>query len=367
MLDPTRTSLGGAAAWFEVARDRGPTVGSLSVSSLSPGLEVNDLGFMSLAGKHAARGRVSRRWLQQRTFRRANVDVEGFWDQDWGGRIMARGLGTKLGIQVLDYTTVAGEAWRAFGGADRTALRGGPSLERKGNHFFRFDVRADPRRMVRWSVSLTDRPFEEGLARERRAAVMVGWRPSPAFDVELTPGFERNHQRQQYVETATVNGEPRYVVGWLQQETVQIGIRASFTFSPALSFQAYAQPLASTGQYVEFSEVVVPAARSVSERLRPFPDRVVQRSEDRLAIDMDQDGQPDLVTADPDFALLSLRSTLVLRWEFRRASTLSFVLQQNGSERSSDGGQDPLTELSRLGPLDKDVVGMLKVSYWLSK
>ena len=65
-VDSSRTLLAGAAAWVEMARDRGPWIWSTKLASRSPGFEVNDAGFMAEAGRHVGRGNVVRRWLELR-------------------------------------------------------------------------------------------------------------------------------------------------------------------------------------------------------------------------------------------------------------------------------------------------------------
>ena len=365
-FDSSRTSLTGTAAWLELARDRGATTARLRMSSLSPGLEVNDLGFLSQSGIHAVRGTATHRWLERTHFREAAVHVESFWDADWGGRTSSRGAGLRVSGTTNGYWSFAAEAWRALGGAETTVLHGGPALERAGNNFFRFDARTSQQRALRAGITLVQRPFDEALAHEKRAGASLTWRPAANLEAELTPSYEWNHYRHQYVGTASLFGEPRYVVGWLHQESVRVGLRANLTFTPSLSLEGYAEALSTTGQHREFYEVADPAARARADRLRVISESSIQRSGTQLAFDLDGNDSADLSVPTPDFAILSLRSTIVLRWEFRPGSDLSLVVQQHGTETAIDSSRDPLRALRRVRSLPHRTLGMLKLNYWLS-
>ena len=65
------------------------------------------------------------------------------------------------------------------------------------------------------------------------------WRPTNALNLSLAPSYSRNQNEMQYVTTANANGEARYVVGRIDQNTVRMVIRATYMLTPNLSFQYY--------------------------------------------------------------------------------------------------------------------------------
>lgn len=364
-LDTTSTSLSGAAMWVDLARDRGATVGHVRFWSRSPGFEVNDLGFVSEAGRHTVRSFLSRRWLERTRFRRASIDVETFWNADWSGRVIARGAGVRGSVTLPSYLIGSAEAWRNFGGADPVALRGGPALARRGNDFYRIDFGSDPRQAFRAAVTLVERPFDDG-SRETRGNATLGIRPSSRVDLELTPSLERHRLLQQYVGTATGFDPHRYVVGRLHQSIARIGLRLSVAFSPDITFQGYTESFATSGEYRALYEVIDASARATGRRLATLPAHAVETEGDTLTVDLDGDTRPDLVTARPDFAVVSHRSTGVLRWEVRPGSVVSFVVQHDGRDTSPFAGKHALSELGRVASLASRTVMLLKVAYWSS-
>lgn len=365
-VDSLRTSLTGGAAWFEIARDRGALTGSLRMTSLSPELEVNDLGFLSQAGRHDARLVATRRWLERPRFRELALHGEAFWEADWAGRAIARGAGVRVSTTLSGYWQLSAEAWRALGGAEVAVLEGGPALRRKGNGFYRLDVQSDPRRALRGGLSLVARPFDEDVAWERRVVANVVWRPAANVEAELLPSYEWRYTRHQLVGAADVDGSVRYVLGLLDQESLRLGLRLNLTFSPSVSLQGFAEVLSSLGEYREFYEVLDPAAAARAGRLGPIPEANVSRNGTVVAVDLDDDGAADLTAEPADGSLLSLRSTVVLRWDFRLGSSLSFVIQEDGRGAEGLGHSRPIDGLGRVDSLSHQAVAMLKLTYWFS-
>ncbi|HEX9894169.1 MAG TPA: DUF5916 domain-containing protein, partial [Gemmatimonadales bacterium] len=365
-FDPDRTALTGLAAWTELARDRGPWVWSAKLATRSPGFEVNDAGFLAQAGQHLGRTTFTRRWLEPRgIFQRTEAGLETFWDADYDGRATGLGAGLRVSSLFRNYVSLVAEAWRNFGGIDLVALHGGPALKRPGNNFFRIETATDPNQPARMGAGLVIRPRDEDVSREIRLTSTLGWRPSSRLDLELTPAYEWNFQREQFVGTGTVGAAERYVVGFLRQRTLRMALRAGFTFTPVLTLQAYAQPFATSGSFPSFSQVVDPAARRSSRRVVSIPEALVERQPDRVSFDLDADGAADLTVPPPDFTVLSLRSTVVLRWEYRNGSAASLVLQHERDDQRAVSEGDLFSVVGRLGSARGTTRLLLKVNYWL--
>lgn len=183
-------------------------------------------------------------------------------------------------------------------------------------------------------------------------------------DVELAPSFSSNEDKHRYIGTATMADAFRYVVGSLRQTTGRIALRTNYTFTPALSLESFVEAFTTSGRHESFHEVVAPGRRSAADRLRPIGAAAVRRENERLAIDLDADFVGDVDVAEPDFGRFSLRSTMVLRWEFRAGSALSLVVQQDGGRDSA--GYRTLRDLARAGPASHEIRTMLKINYWFS-
>ena len=85
---------------------------------------------------------------------------------------------------------------------------------------------------------------------------------------------------------------------------------------------------------------------------------------------MDPDGPgeaPSISFSNPDFSLRSLRSNLVMRWEYRPGSTLFLVWNHGRSGYSDDPAFGGFRDLGDLLDDTMRNTFMVKVNYWLSR
>jgi hypothetical protein len=92
--------------------------------------------------------------------------------------------------------------------------------------------------------------------------------------------------------------------------------RASFTATPLLTFQFYAQPFMSAGSYSDWRELDAPRASDYDDRFKPYRTDV----------------------APGGFNFKQFNSNAVVRWEYRPGSTLFFVWQQGRVQDSLNRG-----------------------------
>jgi hypothetical protein len=124
-------------------------------------------------------------------------------------------------------------------------------------------------------------------------------------------------------------------------------VRASYTVTPVLSLQLYSAPFVSRGKYSDVRELSAdPRAASYQNRFITFV--------------------PPANTS-MGFDVLQLRSTSVMRWEFRPGSTL-FAVWTHGRD-----GFDPQfrersfkSEFDDLFALHPANTFLLKLAYWLN-
>ena len=138
-------------------------------------------------------------------------------------------------------------------------------------------------------------------------------------------------------------------------------LRLNYAIRPDLTLETYAEPFASVGRFYSFGELAEPETND----LLFYDDggRSIVRDEDGDYLVTD--GAQQFTIGDPDFQVMSFRSNVVLRWEWRPGSTLFLVWQQDRS-----GGGLP-TRSVRPGDLgdafsaDGDNFLAVKATYWL--
>jgi hypothetical protein len=152
-----------------------------------------------------------------------------------------------------------------------------------------------------------------------------------------------------------------FVFGRVLQNIASLTLRVNWTFSPHLALQAYAQPYLAAARYGELKDVDAPGAARYADRFTLLGDGLSLMDGTYQVVN----GGSSFQFGQPDFNFRQLRSTLVVRWEYRPGSTV-FAIWSHGqtSDTFDDGtfraGRD-LEDL--LGARSEDVV-MVKANYW---
>jgi hypothetical protein len=314
--DANRTSLGGhsgSLSFNKIAGER--TRFEFNGGFRSPGFDVNDLGFQSRADEIWHNG-----WFQIRNERTrkhlrstylnfnywtawnfggdlrdggANVNMHWVWKNNWSA-----GSGFNVNARrINDRLTRGGPAGFVDGNVNQWGYVDGDNRKPVFLHFFGswLDARDGS---WQWSV-------EPGIT----------VRPSTALSVNVQLNFDRNVGDAQWIENLEEEGAAtRYVFGRIDQTTASVSMRVNYTIRPTLSLQLYARPFVSAGDYSDFRELVDGRAPGYGNRYRSFA-----------------------YADDPDFNVQSLRTTNVLRWEYRPGSAL-FIVWQQGREADRERG-----------------------------
>jgi hypothetical protein len=367
--DTTRTSLAGLTADVRVRKMGGGAWRWGVVSSaMTPGFEANDLGFHQSADALSSAGWVGYEGFKPGRRVRGWALYHNAWSQ-WstGGerRFSAGNLFGRLDLQ--SNWQLFGDVRRVVGGLDTRALRGGPALARPGNVGAWLNVVSDARRVVSGALEVDIVREDEGPGRSLWVSPAVTVRPSSGTELALGPSLTRTIGPSQFVDAPTEGPETRHVVGELHQTTAALTLRASYTFTPDLTVQLYAQPFLSAGSFRGLKEVRAPRATRLADRFRRFTSDELHLVDDgaRYEVDRDGDGTAELAFDDPDFNVRELQSNAVLRWEYRPGSAV-FVVWTQGRDADDDGRPFELGRDARqlLGTRPTNTL-LVKFSHWL--
>jgi len=192
-------------------------------------------------------------------------------------------------------------------------------------------------------------------------------RPGGRWSLSVEPRYRRTVEPRQYLATIDSAGGGlvtfghRYVFSFIERSTLSAQIRLNYLVRPDLTLELYAEPFAASGRYYGFGELA--AARTNDLRVYGAEGTTIGRAPDGALLVTDRSARFSL--ADPDFNVRSFRSNLVLRWEWRRGSTLFVVWQQRRS------ATDPRGDLVRPRGLWDAVTATgdnffaVKLTYWL--
>ena len=370
-VDTTRTSLTGHMAELALAK-RGKWFGSLDYKEVSPGFEINDLGFIprtdyrSVVPAVGYQSNNPGRIFQQYSVEAVSFDVWNF------GNTLIRQSNTAFANATFNNLWAAGlQATYAPDQLSDQLTRGGPLALIPGLWSFNASVSSDSRRPAIVSAELQyQHDAAAGFA--QGANVTLDVRPTSAIHVSFGPTFSITSSSNQYVRSvndplAIATYGDRYVFANLRQTTLSLDTRLDWTFSTSLSLQLYAQPFVSAGRYSAFKELIAPRTR----RYAAYGlDRgtISRGAEGIYAVDPDASGPaPAFDLSDPNFDVRSLQGDAVLRWEYRPGSTIFLVWQQQRNGVAPIGDFSFTRDVGDIFHEPPTNVFLVKATFWLAR
>jgi hypothetical protein len=369
-FDPTRTSLSGHAWQLALRKNSGRHwQGGLVYQETSPGMETNDLGFQSEASQRGISTALEYYQRQPgRVFR--NYSIFPFTNHQWNfdGDLVYGSYGLILSGQLHSFWDfqLRGD-WTPPAYDDRLT-RGGPLARRPRFWDVQVTLNSDTRKTTRLTGNLVQSWTAAG-EHKTEADLTLSMRPSAALQLSFGPALVLNRTQSQYVTSvadpaASATFGTRYIFATLEQRELSMVTRVNWTFTPALSFQLFLQPLISSGDFTDLKEFARP--RSYDFMIYGRDKGTATETDAGASIDPG-DGGATFTVPRQDFTLRSLRGNAVLRWEWRPGSTLFLVWQQNRENEEPFGdfrlGRDVDALFS--GGESRNVLAV-KASYWLS-
>ncbi len=360
--DPTITTMRGWAAEAVLRRRGGGSwTWSLASGARSPGVELNDLGFLSYAdtwyGSFTTRYRD---FTAGDHLRNWHLETQLVQAQSWGLENLRQSVHLRGRALFLSFWELSVDVDRYSSHKWPWELRGGPALRRSGATEVRWILESDTRKP--WSTDLraTTSFDDQGGAHTLVLDPLVDFRPTPRATVALGPVVSWVRDADQYVAQASSEGDPLYVVGKVEQTTVALEARLSYGFSPTLNLDVYAQPFLSNGSYRDFRTVEDADAADFDERLPLIPAETLT-----LDPEADQYHMTTYSFRNPDFSVREFRLNAVLRWEYVPGSTLFLVWAQARNDYERLGGLELGRDLDQLFGSAATNVLMVKLNYWI--
>jgi hypothetical protein len=325
-FDPNRKSLTGTGGQFIIGKKSGNLVSDLGVTWTSPGLELNDVGFLPQTDNINQWFWMQYRILKPKGITRSRrYNINQWHDWDFGGRSLSNGYNVNAHAEFKNmWQSGGGVTYRNFR-ASNADLRGGPTIRYPGMNYFWWYFSTDNRKKFYVMLSPELGMGHEQFAREFYLDFRMTWRPINALNISVNPSYSLNRNEMQYVTTTESGGQPRYIVGRIDQNTIRMVIRATYMLTPNLSIQYYGQPFGTAGRYSKFKSVTNASASEYGSR---FVSLNPTLSADAYWVDENNDAVQDYSFGRPDFNFGQFRSNMVVRWEYIPGSTFFLVWTQ---------------------------------------
>lgn len=346
-VDTLATSLVGHGGTFRLGKVGGNFKFESGLTWRSPGVELNDIGFMRQADHITQFQWVGYRVVKPSKYLnnwRVNYNHWLVWD--FSGRNTHIGFNVNAHAQLKNFWGGGMGSFYRHHDVDTRALRGGPSLRStKGiNHWWY--VYSDSRKKVQFNLNGWNFWGAEKSSRSSGFDVSLSAQPTRTLRVSLGPNYQLNKQALQYVQNIELdNGETRYINGSINNQTFGMSIRVNYTIRPNMTIQFYGQPFISRAEYSSFKYITDANGATFTDRFAVYDggDELIEPNQTTLNqiyyseneytyyVDENRDNNIDYEFENPNFNYIQFRSNLVFRWEYIPGSTFFLVWTQGNN------------------------------------
>jgi hypothetical protein len=316
-------------------------LGHLTYQRFDRKLDFNDLGYLERQNLHRIHAELAYRTLEPWGASRDTYTKVTYHDRyDLDGLSQSRSFVLDTFVRWKSFWTLNADLHLRTKRHDDREIGDGAALERAGLGGFYAAFSSDARGRVSGELWTNVNLIEGGF--DCTGGGRLSIRPLPHWDAELLPSW------------IVAGGEPRYITtrggsylfGKQRAEGLGLTLRSTYTFTPELTLQAYAQVYVDALHYAGFTSAPARGAGTVVRLadLRP------------AAIDG---------TESPNHRGGTLNLSVMLRWEYRLGSTLQavFTHAQTGSVTTAlDDGLAPDLRFALPRPAEDAV--LLKIAHW---
>ena len=337
--------------YLRIAKEGGkPIIWSAEYTGAGRKLDYNDVGF--LPRQNLQQGKVS---LGYRTLDpgRLTIDTTSALELDVRRNLDGLNLGQVLELnsrwRLLSFWTVFAAADLGSARFDDREIGDGSALERAAWIGGKVELASDPRRRFSFALGNQTQFIRGGFASSSQATLTL--HPMPQLEIDLMPQatYASGEPRFAYRASDPMTGASYLGFGELLARSVGTTLRASYTFTPTLTLQTYAQFFLASGHFTDVG--TLPQNPGAQIRLTDLAAR-----------------QTMMPVANPgatDFEEAALNVNVVLRWEYRLGSTLFLVYSRSQipDVNLAMGQAADLRPAAVLRGSAVDVL-LLKLSYW---
>jgi hypothetical protein len=227
----------------------------------------------------------------------------------------------KGSVKMRNFASILVAADFAPARLDDREVGNGTALER--GHYLggRLELATDPRGVFYGTLANQTQLIEDGAFATSAQVSMIA-HAARQLDIELLPQVTWSTGEYRYARQSVVFDTDPFYFGKLTAKSASATLRASFTFTPQLTLQAYAQAFLALGHFDDL--------RFINRTDAAMLGNVVRLSDlANTTIAMPVMPPPAVQPPSPDFQDAALNVNVVFRWEYRLGSTIYFVYSRS--------------------------------------
>lgn len=365
--DTTATHLNGWGGRFMVGKGaKGRWKYSTGVSWLSPGLELNDLGYMNTADEINQENVVSYLvnqpvWI----FNTIETSLEQFNSWNFNGSYLGSGAHLSFLSQFKNQWSFSTNLIYHSKSLDTKILRGGYDMIVPSAITTFGSLGTDPSKKITASFAYSYEKRASNSLTNYQLSPGITYRPINNLKIGVNVNYMNNLDRLQYVSTSATTEGNRYILGTISQKTLGLTFRFDLNLTPEFSIQYYGSPFVSLGNYSQLKYITSPRAGTYSDRFEIYQDPVLADGVYQL-YDYNGGARVDYSINNPDFNFHEYRSNLVAKWEYRLGSFIYLVWSTERSGYTSESKASLGDTYKQLGKIFPNNIFLIKLNYWFS-
>lgn len=364
--DTTKTGMGGYGGKLKIGKgSKGFWRYSAGINWLSPGLELNDLGYMTTADNVENENEVS--FFVNKPvsiFRTYKISLEQFNKWTYDKTFLGSGGHLSWYSEFRNKWNISANFIYQSQGYDTKILRGGYDMKLPFYIMSFGSIYSDNSKKIYGGVAYNFQHYGNDALTTCQITPSLSIRPLNILKIQLSADYTDNHDQLQYVATTNYLSEKRYILGTIDQKTLGITLRVNLNITPEFSIQYYGNPYISRGTYSEFKRVTDPEADNYNNRISVYEN--LEPVSGIYSIYENDDQITDYSFSDPDFNFHQFRSNLVAKWEYRLGSFIYLVWsrEQTGTTGLSEASFiDSYRQMKNAFPNN---IFLIKANYWFS-
>ncbi|MEI6048187.1 MAG: DUF5916 domain-containing protein [Bacteroidota bacterium] len=364
--DTTSTSLSGFGGKFKIGKgSKGFWRYSTGVTWLSPGIELNDLGYMNSADAINQGNEISYFVNQPVSiFRTYNIGLEQFNIWNFKGTYIGSGGHLSFISEFKNQWAFSTNLIFHSKILDTRILRGGYDMIMPYKILSFGSLKSDQSKKFTAGLDYSYEYTGNSSAINYQLQPGITIRPLSTLKIGMTANYINNHDRLQYIATKYFADDNRYILGTIDQKTYGLTFRVDLNLTPQFSIQYYGSPFISMGSYSEFKRVTDPEAKSYNNRISLFNN--TQLVGNTYLLDENNDMVTHYTIGNPDFNFHQFRSNLVAKWEYRLGSFIYLVWSTERTGNTGSSGASIADSYKQLRSVFPNNIFLIKLNYWFS-
>lgn len=363
-IDSSLTQLSGYGGELEIGKRSG---GKLRFNGRvrwnSPGLELNDIGFMRRADLispnfniryvvNEPKGKLLE--YSYSAWQGFNLNFAGEYLNAWVGTSASFKFNNKWGTY-MSYS-------RSFNEFNTTILRGGPAIYTKGLHRISGGGYTDGSKKLSFGFNYNVSFFDSKISSGYYLSPRLSYKITPSTMLSANLNYSPSVSGFQYIYT---DYENEYFMASLDRKNLGLTLRLDYAITPELTLQYYGNPYISVGQYSKFKQIIDPKSKDYNKLYHEFSNNEISYNQTNNEYNFSYNGN-NYTIGNPDFNYQQFRSNFVVRWEYKTGSTFYFVWSHNRSQYENVTNLSLNENISELSGIQPENLFLVKFNYWFT-